>query len=47
MGNFLNQFANGNLHIKLLAQFANETLFKCFMGFAFATGKFPESTQMR
>ena len=45
--NFLKQFADGNFHAQLLADFADEAAFKSFAGFALAAGKFPKSAEMR
>ena len=44
---FLKQFADGNLHTQLLADFADEALLKRFARLAFAAGKFPQSAEVR
>ena len=44
---FLEQFADGNIHAELLPDFTNKTFFKSFTGFTFAAGKFPKSAEMR
>ena len=45
--NFLEQFAHGNFHAKLLADFANKTLLEAFARLAFAAGEFPQPAEMR
>ena len=47
VANFLEQFADGNFHAQLLADFADEALLKGFARLAFAAGKFPQSAEMR
>ena len=45
--NFLEQFADGNLHAQLLADLADEAFLKRFARLALAAGEFPQSAQVR
>ena len=43
----IKQSAHAHLDAQLLLQFTNEASFEGFAGFALATGKFPQTTEMR
>ena len=47
VGDGFKKFADGDFHAEFLADFAHQALFKGFARFALATGKFPQSAEMR